>query len=111
MARAVRGEAAAEAGAQVDNLEAGGFFARFGREREGPRATVIPPTAAPAPPVPASPADGNRLTLGETSHSDRDRDSDSDSASISLVGLIKVTPGSNNQNTEIPLLKYQYQYH
>ena len=47
------GEAAAEAGAQVDNMEAGGFFARFGRERNGPRATVIPPAAAaPSPAVP-----------------------------------------------------------
>ena len=51
-------EAAAEPGAQVDNMEAGGFFARFGRERNAPRPRVIPPAptqaeamdgAAPAP--------------------------------------------------------------
>ena len=28
--------------AEVDNLEAGGFFARFGREPTGPLPTVIP---------------------------------------------------------------------
>ena len=43
--------AAAEAGAQVDNMEAGGFFARFGRERDGPRATVVPPAAQAAAPL------------------------------------------------------------
>ena len=44
-----------EAGAQVDNMEAGGFFARFGRERNGPRATIIPPAAAAPSPVPVPP--------------------------------------------------------
>ena len=29
--------------ADVDNLNAGGFFARYGREPNGPRPTVIPP--------------------------------------------------------------------
>ena len=29
--------------AEVDNLNAGGFFARYGREPNGPRPTVIPP--------------------------------------------------------------------
>ena len=29
--------------AEVDNLNAGGFFARYGREQNGPRPTVIPP--------------------------------------------------------------------
>ena len=42
--REAAGEGAAEAGAQVDNLNAGGFFARFGREPNAPRPTVIPPT-------------------------------------------------------------------
>ena len=28
--------------AEVDNLNAGGFFARYGREPNGPRPTVIP---------------------------------------------------------------------
>ena len=37
------GEAAAEG--EVDNTEAGGFFGLFGREREGPRPTVIPAAA------------------------------------------------------------------
>ena len=36
------GAAAAVAEAEVDNLEAGGFFARFGREPTGPLPTVIP---------------------------------------------------------------------
>ena len=44
-----------EAGAQVDNLEAGGFFARFGRERDEPRPTVIPRAATPVPAVPPTP--------------------------------------------------------
>ena len=49
------GEAAAEAG--VDNMQAGGFFARFGREREGPRPTVIPPAARGGPPTTPVPAE------------------------------------------------------
>ena len=65
--REAGGEAAAEAGAQVDNMEAGGFFARFGRERNGPRATVIPPAAAAPSPVPVPP----------TGDSDGSDDSDS----------------------------------
>ena len=36
------GAATAVAEAEVDNLEAGGFFARFGREPTGPLPTVIP---------------------------------------------------------------------
>jgi hypothetical protein len=36
------GAAAVVAEAEVDNLEAGGFFARFGREPTGPLPTVIP---------------------------------------------------------------------
>ena len=48
------GEAAAEGG--VDDMEAGGFFARFGREREGPRPTVIPPADRGAPSGSAAPA-------------------------------------------------------
>ena len=38
------GEQADEVAAEgeVDNMEAGGFFARFGREHEGLRPTVIP---------------------------------------------------------------------
>ena len=36
--------------AEVDNLNAGGFFARYGREPNGPRPTVIPShTAGGAP--------------------------------------------------------------
>ena len=36
--------------AEVDNLNTGGFFARYGREPNGPRPTVIPPhTAGGAP--------------------------------------------------------------
>ena len=51
------GEAAAEAGAQVDNMEAGGFFARYGCERDEAlaraRARAFPPAAAaPSPAVP-----------------------------------------------------------
>ena len=51
-------------------MEAGGFFARFGRERNGPRATVIPPAAAA--PSPAVSRTGD-------SHSDSSDDSDWDS--------------------------------
>jgi hypothetical protein len=36
------GATAVVAEAEVDNLEAGGFFARFGREPTGPLPTVIP---------------------------------------------------------------------
>jgi len=58
--RDATGDAAAEAGAQVNNMEAGGFFARFGREHNAPRATVIPPAAAaPSPAIPlAGDSDG-----------------------------------------------------
>ena len=42
--------------AQVDNMEAGGFFGWFGRERSAPHATVIPPAAAAPSPDAAAPA-------------------------------------------------------
>ena len=43
------GEAGWEPGAQVDNLEAGGFLARFGREPE----RAVPPVT-PVAPVPTT---------------------------------------------------------
>ena len=57
--REAAGEAGWEPGAQADNLEAGGFFARYGREREGQ--TAIPRAAAPAaaPPPPILPTAEN----------------------------------------------------
>jgi hypothetical protein len=59
-AKAARGELGGEvAEGEVDNAAAGGFFGRYGRERTGPRPTVIPPAAASpaaASPAAASPA-------------------------------------------------------
>ena len=67
--REAAGEAGWEPGAQVDNLEAGGFFARYGREREGPHQTVIPRAAAPAeaplPPVLPTAATAEMIDLDD----------------------------------------------
>ena len=62
-AKAGRGELGGEvaegegAEGEVGNAAAGGFFGRYGRERTGPRPTVIPPASpAVASPAAASPA-------------------------------------------------------
>ena len=66
----VHGEAATwEGGEQVDNLTAGGFFAHYGRERNGPQRKC--PTVMRAP-VPTVPSDAESV-------GDPDGDSDSDS--------------------------------
>ena len=41
--RRARAEEAAEAGAQVDNMAAGGFFGRFGREGNAPVRPMVTP--------------------------------------------------------------------
>ena len=47
-----------EGGEQVDNLTAGGFFAHYGRERDGPQRAR--PTVMRAP-VPAAPSDAESV--------------------------------------------------
>jgi hypothetical protein len=39
------------AATEVDNIEAGGFFARFGRERDGPRTPAAGSGAPPPEPM------------------------------------------------------------
>ena len=56
---ALLGERFAKKQRTVDNLNAGGFFQQYGRERTGAHRTVIPPFARPAvSPAPASPGEG-----------------------------------------------------
>ena len=74
---AVAGGGEVERGEQVDNTTAGGFFQRFGRERDAPRARVIPPPPARAT---TSPADQTTGTLDSDSSPSPDSDSDSDSS-------------------------------
>ena len=88
--REAAGEAGFKAGAQVDNLEAGGFFARFGRERDEPRATVIPPAATPVPPPPVPPVPAVGVTRTRINQSE---------------SWLKQSKSSNT------IFKYQYQYH
>ena len=88
------GEQADQAAAEgeVDNMEAGGFFARFGREREGPRPTVIPPAARAR--GGAGPS-GARVRLHRRPRRDWQR-----------------TRTTSNQNMiSNTMFVYQYQYH
>ena len=52
--------------ADVDNLNAGGFFARYGREPNGPRPTVIPPHTTGGEPIEAKRPQGCHTTGGGT---------------------------------------------